>query len=392
MKKLILITALIAISLPGKLFAQSYVAKQMSKSKTEQTFNANDAFFNIRDFVVLKEGRMILDLHYLKDYEGFRNMDSLLTEFMKDIAFYKDSLSANPTGHVRIDYVINPEYSFKKIRFKQYNADGKIFMNQGGDISKLKFEEDTVRIIMQKSRPGLGHGKNGPCQIPYAIQATFLLGNYYDVNRVLADKVLNNVVDTLEKASQKKQTNTRSSTDQQSIIYNPYYTGKGSLKHYDRLLANEYDVSSAIGYKSRYINVNASLGAGLIRNVVAPMADIGLQYNRIWSKSVHNIFRLSATPYYLFDKNAEGTYLVRDNWFVNLALGSIYDAAEPGWLGKEVTFGAGYLFIQKGDYFKNTTVKIFTDLQVVKGFTIVPEVIATNNFKQFFPGITLKVF
>ncbi|MCW3122185.1 MAG: hypothetical protein JWQ38_1677, partial [Flavipsychrobacter sp.] len=128
MKKLILSTVLILISLQAQLYAQNdYVSagmKRMSvKSKAELTFNANEEMIYIKDFVVLKQGRMILELNSMKDYESFRNLDSILQLLRKDIAFYKDSLDADPTDHVRIDYALNEEYAFKKIRFKKYKPD-----------------------------------------------------------------------------------------------------------------------------------------------------------------------------------------------------------------------------------------------------------------------------
>jgi len=389
MKSLILTTALILINLQGKLYSQSYLAKQMSKSKTEATFNANENLINIRDFVVLKEGRMILELSDVTDYQNFRNMDSLLATLMKDIVFYKDSLAADPTGHVRIDYVINSDYSFKKIRFKKYPSDGNIFMNQNGEVSKLKFEHDTVRIIIQCSKPGISRKAN-PCMIPYSVQTTFLLGNYYDVDRIIADNALKGIIDTLEKESQPKQKKKQHFPDPVTIIYNPYYSGPGRFSKFSILLDNEYDY--VLRRKSnKSLTANVTIGAGLIRNTITPMADFGIQYNRYWNNN-HNIFRLSASPYYFFDKDENGNYKVNNNWFVNIDMGSIYEQNAPGWFGKECTIGLGYLFYQQGGYFKNTTFKIFTDLQVIPWITIVPEVIVTDNFKQFFPGVTLKVF
>ena len=83
MKRLILIVLLTAVSMQGELLAQgeyqSERVKQMNKSKTEQTFNAYLGMINIRDFVVLKEGSLILDLSDMSDYKNFRNLDSLLT-------------------------------------------------------------------------------------------------------------------------------------------------------------------------------------------------------------------------------------------------------------------------------------------------------------------------
>lgn len=396
MKKLILSAALILLSAYGALFAQdnaeeSYTARLMGMTKAAQTFNVNENLINIRDFVVLREGRMMLELTDITDYESFRNMDSILREFKKDIAFYKDSLAANPVGNVRIDYSYSPGFSFKKLRFKRYNPDGSMFLNQGGDISRLKFDQDTICIILQKEKPGIG----GRCMIPYTVQAVFYLDNYYDVDRLLADNMLNKVVDTLEKVSRTKEShvNKKRLFSQYSITYNPYYAGEGSLQMVEWLMKNEYSLP-ARKRTNEFISINATLGLGLVRNTLAPTGDIGIQYSKYWgSRSMHNLTRLSASPYFLFDKDEKNNYVVRDNWFINAEIGSIYDKKNKAKLtDREVTFGVGYLVLQKGDYFKNTTFKIFTNLMLTDGLTLMPEIIVTDNFKQIFPGLTLKIF
>ena len=399
MKKLILITALIAISLRATLYAQNdyvgYGMKRMDKSKTELTFNANQSLITIKDFVVLKEGRMILELSGSDDYSSFSNLDSLLSVFRKDIAFYKDSLDTDPTGGVRIDYALNEEYPFKKIRFKKYRSDGNIFLNQGGDISKMKFEQDTIRIIMQKSKPGLGSKKNGGCMIPYSIQATFILSNYYDIDKVIAGHTLKGIVDTLEKAC-----NVKGSEKgwywyihPTSFVYNPYYTGANKLQSYKRLISSEYDVYPSKSRRNA-ITVPLHIGAGLTRNIITPSAEAGIQFQRYtrWNSDNYDYFKLTVSPYFFFEKDLSGNYLVKDNWFANLDIGSVYESNDKSWLGKRASVGVGYLVINKGNYFKNTTMKLYSELEIRERLTICPELIFTDNFKQIFPGFTLKVF
>lgn len=395
MKKTILATALAFASLQGRLCAQMNAYQEgrldaLKQSKAEQTFNPNYFYINLKDFVTLKEGRLELDLHYYRDFDNFRNMDSILTGFMKDIAFYKDSLSADPTGHVRIDYVINTDYSFKKIRFKRYPSDGNIFMNQDGEISKLKFDQDTVNIIVQKSRQSLGSKK---CDIPYSIRASFVAGNYTDINKIIAGKELGPIMDTLEKMSQPMKEKYKEISTPLSIIYNPYYSGEDAIKTYKKVLDNEYDVNGP--RKNDKLTIGASMGLGLIRNEITPTADIGFTFEKFYRNnkySNYDFFRVSVSPYFLFEKNTEGSYITNDNWFINAEIGTVYQKRTYGWVGNMVSFGVGYLYRQRGDYFQNATVKIFTCLAITKGITILPELISTNNFKQIFPGLTLRAF
>lgn len=396
MKKLLLILTLILLSVTGKLYAQNrFEAGALSvlkMSKEEKTFDMKSSFISLRDFIELKEGKMILDLADLKDYESFRNLDSVLKNFRKDVAFYKDSLDATPTAGVRIDYVVSDEYPFKKIRFKKYNSGGNIYLNQGGDISRLKYEQDTVNIIMQKSElrlPGPGKFK-----IPYAVSATFVLANYTDVDKIVAGRELKRIVDTLEKTSQLKRTIKSAFLNPLTIYYSPYNDGKWHYKRLPWLSDVPYDIRFSSPKKRKAFAIDISIGAGLIRNDVAPMGEIGAQFtsHQKLNHKNHDYFRISATPYFLFDKDSEGNSLVNDNWFLNADVGSVYDGNEATWLGKRVSFGVGYLVKNKGGYFKNNTFKVFTDLEVVRGLTICPELIFNNNFKQIFPGITVKVF
>ena len=128
-------TLLIIISMNGKLFAQSQELDEYKKignwSKTEKTFNAT-LLPNFRDFVYLKDGKMILDMINVSDYKYLDKIDSILGQFKKDIAFYKDSLE-NGTGSVRIDYLINSSREYRQIRFKKHQPEGDIFVNRHGE-------------------------------------------------------------------------------------------------------------------------------------------------------------------------------------------------------------------------------------------------------------------
>jgi hypothetical protein len=397
MRKLILCAALIVISLQGSLYAQddneSSYYKLMNRSKTEQTFNLWPSMVGIRAFVVLNEGRLILDLSRLDDFENFRSLDSVLVSLRKDIAFYKDSLDAFPASGWRIDYVLNTEYSSKKIRFIKHESAGNSFLNREGDISRLKFEQDTVRIIIQKSMPGIGN-KTNPCMIPYSIQATFVLGNYYDIDKIVSSRELAGIIDTLQATAETKKKQKYYFLKPITIVYNPYFNGPQRLKKYNDLLNNEYSMhgTSGISGNSR-ISFNPQFGAGIMRNNFVPVADVAFAYNRYWNNyKDRNIFKISGTGYYFFDKDEKGNFIINDNWFISATIGSIYSRANEGWYGRECTIGAGYLVSRKGNYFKNNTFRVFTDIMIVKGVSLVPEVIVTDNFKQIFPGLTLKVF
>ena len=399
MNKLILCTALILISLQGGIFAQTSSPKP-TRSKTDITFNpCVSCYIHIKDIVYLKEGRMIIDLNTTKDYVSFHNMDSLLISFRKAIAFYKDSLEANGTGHVRIDYVINPKADIRKIRFKKYPPDGSSFVEKNGDVSMLKLEQDTVRIILEKEQQvddkWYIKRHNGSTTFQYAIQATFLLNNYTDVDKLIADKAgLKRIIDTMEQAKKEYAAGENGYISAMTTFYKPYATTGQRYRKFASILNDENDYSS--NRKSDYLTGLFNMGVGLTRNTFTPSVDLGLQIIKGWpsSKGVEQYRYYSAflSANYFFSNNSSGDYLTHMNVFANFMYGTKYDTEFDGLQNKKAAIGIGYLIHPEGNYFKKTTLKVFMEIQLPRGITVCPELIATNDFKQIFPGITVKLF
>ena len=395
MKKLIVVAALMLSALTTMLYAQEPTMYdiQAARTKADKTFNVWDNQTLIRDIVQLRQGKMVLSMLYVKDFESFTNLDSILVNLRKDIAFYKDSLDAAGAGHVRIDYVISPEYSFKKIRFKKYPTDGDIFIDRSGEVSHLKLDQDTVNIIFEKLL------YKSRCTVPYDIKATFIVDNYTDIDKIAADKMeLHRIIDTLARESQNK-------SDKQgkpshfpcmSIIYNPYFGSNGSFKkYYGRIVDDKVKDGTQHNKwnKGQTLTLAGALGGALTLNSLTPYCEAGLTFTS-YKGNVYrqtNFFKLYASSYYFFDRDLNNNLLVRDNWFVNASIGSAWEKSVPGWVGNVADFGVGYLFAQKGGYFKNLTMKAFTDIHISHAITISPELMGTNNFRQIFPGITVKV-
>jgi len=391
---------LVMTSIHGNLFAQNndnepYWKKFIDRTKTDKTFNVCDCQVNFRDFVKLKDAKMVVEANNLNDFEVLKHLDSVLLNFKKDIAFYKDSLDDGNGGHVRIDYVLSSEYAFKKIRFKKYAPDGNIFIERDGDVSKLKLDQDTVRLIFERENSAPSSQTGFTIKGKYLVQVTFYMDNYTDIDKVIADKeMLHHTIDTL----QSTQTLTHSVSDPYrnplSVTYNPYESDS-HFRLYHQMLKDETGGISADN-RNDVLTVQANMGVGLIRNTFAPMADMGIEfrkYHRMYSKDKsYTLGGVYASSYFFFDKKADGNYHTYDNWFVNGYIGSAYKQNIMGVNTKSIAIGAGYLFAQKGGYFKNTTMKIFFDMQLANGVTISPELIGTDNFKQIFPGLTLKVF
>lgn len=392
------------ISLSGKLYAQDNqgATGKPQKTKTDETFNmCEECNVHIKDVVYLEEGRLQLELFGTKDYEQVKRLDSILMDLKRDIAFYKDSIDGE-TGAVRIDYVVGRQPGTAKIRFKKYPADGRSFVARNGDISRLKVEQDTVHIILQREiaivSEWYAQKHNGSHIFHYSVEATFTVDNYTDIDRIIASgPALRRIIDTLEQAKRPLVHGKYGYIQAVSSIYKPYSTtGEQRYRQFGGIFKNENEYWP-LQKSPDYLTADFNIGLGLVRNTLTPTLDAGItlikgRHNRLDDNKYYTFYTLSVSPYFFFDKNAKGDYITNTNMFVNFSLGGRENDNMMGLKSRKGAFGIGYLAISKGDYFKNFTMKMFMDIQLRNGITLSPEIIATDNFKQLFPGITFKVF
>lgn len=400
MKRTILCTALILTSLQLRLSAQQKMEPAINlPDRSSKTFTLLKEYVNIRDFVTLKnDNKIIFELDNVDDYKRLKNLDSILNLLKDDIAFYKDSLTNSTGSSVRIDYYINTMSGHRQIRFKKYSPDGDIFMYRNGDLSRLKIEGDTIQVLMYVRGEELdtymkkkGSKKTSIRYVPhYTIAVTFCMNNYSDLDEIIANKeLLHHIVDTLY-ATKRKSTISDPVKFPSTTIYKPYMLP--SFKQYNGVMLTESPYPRHLIRRSDQLTLGGNIGLGLIRNTLAPNAELSLSlYNRrsYNAKDINTHVTLSVSPYFFFDRGAGGDYYVHDNWFVNFYIGGASDFLIKT---KLLTGGVGYLFAAKGDYFKGTTMKAFLNISLNNLITISPEIIFTNDFKQIFPGITLKVF
>lgn len=130
----------------------------------------------------------------------------------------------------------------------------------------------------------------------------------------------------------------------------------------------------------RYISLNYSVLAGLIRNDLAPGLSFSLEASSFIKGGNIGGF-LSADMYYLFSKNEEGKYKTGINTFVNVGL-TFPDSP----IGHRIGIGMGF-----GKQFEKPAFKLSWGYRF-KGshITICPELYIVDGFKNAFPGITLR--
>ncbi len=418
MKRLIVLAAIL-MSVSNVSFGQDDDATPARKKRTvtESNFEMLSGFINIRDYVYLQNNaKMIIELNNVEQYNELKHLDTVLYHFLDEIAFYRDSLD-NYNGNVRIDYTIDEAYPFSKIRFKKHEADGEVFMNNGNDaVAKLKLEQDTVRIFVRHN-PVVNLPENikgnWAKESRYSLnnaemyQLTFCVNVYTDLRKIADDKrTLRHVIDTLT-TTKKKNTKLNPNKYTSSTYYHPFGIDTATSE-----LCNVNHVCGSCRKQARYrqykglaiidnsngkdlipqwdeIELGGNIGAGLVRNYLAPYAEIGVTFTKDGRRIYQNrysstSFSLLVASHFLFEQGAQGEYYTKPNWFVNAQVGN----------ADGLSMGAGYLFSKSGSYFSGTTVKAFMNISVFKGkgFTLSPELIITDDFRQVFPGLTIKVF
>ena len=213
MKKFTIVTALAISSLMVKLYAQT---------KAESIFNIPAEYVYNTHTVYLREGaKMVIEMADVTDYGLLKNLDSIVRMMQDDIVFYNGSFQ--PMDNVRIDYAVENEGGNAKMRFKKYAPDGDIYVKHNGQIARLKVEQDTIRITINK--PPQEHSSH-MYLYDFPVQVTFLLNNYTDINSLLNDKgSLNRFISTLATAALPKTYSPNISENRTVINYYPFKPG-----------------------------------------------------------------------------------------------------------------------------------------------------------------------
>jgi hypothetical protein len=130
------------------------------------------------------------------------------------------------------------------------------------------------------------------------------------------------------------------------------------------------------------LGIILGIGAGLVRSQVVPEIATGIAY-RFPRKTAY--VGLKFTFHYFFDRRTDGNYGMDINTFMSAELGDKFKSGH--------SLSIGYLIHRRGDYFKGTTLKfaISSGTPKIGKLRLVPELIVTDNFRVWFPGIRLGV-
>lgn len=162
--------------------------------------------------------------------------------------------------------------------------------------------------------------------------------------------------------------------------------------------------------KSRYLKnikgnspfgIKLNTGAGLVRNKISPVFEAGVSfapqkqdYYSLGPWPSYTFMNITANRYYTFEQNVDASFTTFNNTFINFSIGNRNNTRlKSNFLVSEFEIGAGYQIEREGSYFGKNTFKLFGSIVTRSKFIrLTPELYITDNFKELFPGFTVKFF
>jgi len=368
MKKAVALLMLL-ISITGNLFAQT---------KPDPTFNVPEGFVfhKMIMFHLDKGNRFSLELADGADIWRVSNVDSLLTMYLKDMSFLKDSLS-DPSTSKRIDYSIDSA-GIVKIRFQQYQPKGSSFLLRGNEVNALKTDQDTISIIGVVTNPPEATTRLNP-GLPRYYRLIVYINNLDELTDYL-DGRLNSKVQVFETSSRRDIWVNNSSKN--------FYLKKDPSITTSRPGGTNTDAVN-------YISFNADIAIQNYKNYFVPSMQAGVSFafpNR--SRTWKNEIGVSVEAAFLFakdDKDKVQTYI---NHFVTLHYsGHRFSDSNNSGANKNNGFtpaaSLGYLYNNKGGFYDKNTFRLGVGQYKFQRTTIEPCFYFSGFFKSITPGIRL---
>lgn len=372
------------------LFAQEAEvppAHRQPATHAEAIFSIPEYAVNHRHKAILNNwNSMTISLYDHRGYALIANIEALLEVVRKDIAFLQDSLDACPTCNFKIAYRLMGN-GRNNLMMRKYEPTGTFLWKSGNGFKPFRTESDTLQVVYN------------PDNNANEYQVTFLLNRLSDFDSLLDRKgYLNNIVRIMRAATEPKQSKRRQyAWAYQSRLVMHLQSGRppGDTSTDAWVVNAARDASPHNFTYRRSIDAQGNIGAGFVRDKISPELELGLVYRprKTRYQPFANVYGLYASGFFAFARNADGAYAVHDNWFLNVEFGTegIHEFINNIRISR-LTIGGGYLVAQKGGYFKDNTFKAFMNIRLKNGFTLSPELIATDGFRQLFPGLSIKVF
>ncbi len=387
--------------LAAMIFMAWHSFAQSKDSRTEKTFNPHHNWRSYNGCIIIThpDANMEIRLVNKENFELFHNMDSILANCINDLSFFKDSL--NGDKRICVDYYCEAAGKGTKIRIKRYAQNGDIFWKKNDDIGKLKMEKDTLNILLE-IQPSELQLKNNKISWHYTVSVQIIIDDINELPALMRkgfsyNKAIDSCLNYLSTAWMKdKKINYEHPF---TITYNKEKNGKIKVEYFancidDSVFGQSANVFNAT-HKPRtdFLTIGGNVGAGLIQNTISPYAEVGLTICHDYRRGERTFYgNLFTSAYFTFNQQGDQTY-IHKNLFANMEFGVNQNKNFYNWSGCNLSLGLGYLYKKEGNYFGDNTFKLFTSIKFKKnGVTLEPSLIMTDNFKRYYPSLTLKIF
>jgi hypothetical protein len=371
MKKTICFLVLFTSIAPG-LCAQS-------NNKADKAFEVPENIIFTRRFMVQlnKENRMQIELSDIADLDRLANIDSLLQQFLEDIAAIKDSLSDALTAK-RIDYVTDVQ-GRKKIRFQQFQQKGTSYLIDKGQLALLKTQQDTINIIGIIINPPKAKQKISLIN-PRYYRILFYLNNITDLTAYM-NGMLKEKIATI-----------------QNNINGKWPVVLGSGFHYikkDPGITADKPKGFTLNGTGDFLSGNLSVNVQNYKNYFVPSFSVGI---KVTFTNRDRTFKwepgLSWEPHFLFARNDQNNLHTYRNDFLMLTYGQggTRDHDPRKDFAYSAVFSLGYLINRNGDYFDKNTFRLGAGKIQFYKTNIEPVVYFNNFFKGVTPGIRISQY
>lgn len=357
-----------------QIFIGLLLLGSISHSTHAQTPVSNEYPFNIppnstnRYFRIdMGKGNQVeVYVNDIRDIDRFKNMDSIIYGFLKDINHFKDSLSDERTIK-RIDYNLD-DAGNRKLRITQYMPKGQSFLVTDDDVASLKTTQDTVNFtgkvdFVDRDRMRKKINSNRYYKV------TFLVNNVGDMSAYM-NNILSRKIASIQENVNKKWDNNDDKTF--SPVADP------SIK-----------TNAVRGYNAGgdYITLRASVDIQNYKTSFVPSVTYGAAII-LGGKNTRKEIGLSMESHFSFGKNAAGKNRTYINQFLtlNYSRGHIKDNDAKRDNYDLFNFSLSYLIKQKGPLYEKGTTRLSVGaLSIFEGKTKIQPVL---YFKDFFRGVT----
>jgi hypothetical protein len=358
-------------SITGTAIAQD----AMQTTKTEKIFDIKPDNFKRKFMVEMGKGNtMQVAFGKMEDLNYFKNVDSLIKIFFRDISLLKDTLDEEAIAK-RIDFIAVANGN-NKIRVQLYKPMGASFMVSQGEAASLKLEQDTVNFIVAIPYIVQNRFRKSVEAIRYC-QLSFFVNQLSDLKNIVEGKLQEKITNIQKDVKEADWTKRKDGTTYVQDFDPTIYAKKPAGYTVDRTDYLAFRESANLQNYKNYFVPSFSLGASVFFSNGYTKRDIGI----VWE------------PSFIFGKNTSGSLTTFRNDFLTLSYGQgrVVAGGSKSETTLQTSFSLGYLIKRAGDYYDKNTFRLGAgQLSLFDGKTKIEPVLYFNNFfKGVTPGIRL---